>query len=296
MRSAGSEPPFRYKIQRVEREYNWVLFWFLTLLTVSLVILSVNVQRQYGNSMTSYMVMPLSASYHYVRETFLSWGGSVMVHFETARDLSESRQENEALRREVAERNLLLTRYRGMADLWQLHLAFPEEATLPAAVVGRGDSPLRREAILDRGQGDGVSKYMPAVVPGASGEPVLVGCIAELRPHAALLRLISDPEIKVEVIVAGRPGTVVGSGDGCLLSVDKQHPLPEGATVETAGDAGVLYPPGLLVGWVSHERAGQGSLARQYELLLPRDLDRVRDVLLLPSRYRDDALDLEAPE
>ncbi len=295
LRRGESDTSFRYRIQRSERPYNRSLFLGLFLIAVCLVIISIDVRTEYGNSLASYLVMPLDFAYKGAKDRTTATTDAVARHWDTARRLAEAEAANLALRQDLARLNLEVTQYRAMAASWPLHQYFSDEKTLPAAVIRINDDPLRHTLVLDRGRVHGVARYMPAVVPGASGEPVLVGRIVELRPYASLLLLIDDPQSAVAAQVGDVPGMLMGTGQGCVLKVSKDTTLHVGDRVTTSG-RGIYYPPDLYLGRISNRHAEQVSLDQVYPIELPFRLQDLRLVLVLPNLYRDDALQLEATQ
>jgi len=110
-------------------------------------------------------------------------------------ELEEARQENERLR--------------ALVD-------FAEErkfAKLGAEVIRRPVSIWEGVIVIDRGSSDGVEAGMPVIA--AQG---LVGQVADVSSNSATVRLISDQQSGVSVIVQSTrtPGVVRGSLDGSL--------------------------------------------------------------------------------
>ncbi|MBE7559652.1 rod shape-determining protein MreC [bacterium] len=328
MRAGRTDSEFRYRIQRSERPFNWSLFRGLFLIACCLLLISLNVRSEFGDSLSSYVVLPLNYIYGQAREGVLSAGDAVARHWEAARRLGAVEAENADLRDQLTALSLEVTQYRAMAATWGLHQYFGEARTLPAAVIAVSDDPLRRTALLDRGEVHGLSKYMPVVVAGASGEPVLVGRIVEVRPYAALLLLVVDPQSAVAAVVAnevlsstevlsptsliattsvisttslistpsvisteGRNlvhGMVRGTGEGCVVSVPRDAELSAGDLVYTSG-RGVYFPPDLYLGRIAGQHPDAAGLDLVYRLEPAFRLSDLREVLILPNLYRDDA-------
>lgn len=291
------DPEFRYPTQRIRRgeQYNWSLFRGLFLITLSLILISVNVRMELGSSLSSYLVLPLDYAYQWARDRALAGREALRLHWSTHQQLLAAQDENLRLREQLAQLYLETQEYRGMAAAWPLHFHFEEQGTVPAHVIRFVDDPLRRSLLLDRGRQHGLSKYMPAVVADNLGRPALVGRLVELRPYASLLLLIQDAHSAVAAEVGDATevhGMVMGTGRGCVFKVSRDAVLSQGDPILTSG-RGIYYPPGLLLGHVESDYGDPVGLELAYPLRTPYRPQELRQVLLLPNLYREDALALE---
>jgi rod shape-determining protein MreC len=117
---------------------------------------------------------------------------------------------------------------------------------------------------IDKGTSDGIGDGMPVVV--AEG---LVGRIEDARPGSARVRLLTDPDVSVGVLVVGTPeiGIVRGAGEGHPLRVTESvrvgAPVQEGDLLVTSGLDRSPYPEGLAVGMVSAIEVDEAGLDLQ---------------------------------
>jgi rod shape-determining protein MreC len=119
-----------------------------------------------------------------------------------------------------------------------------------AQIVGRGPDGFSRTIVIDRGTAEGVRAGL-VVVTGAG----LFGHIAEAGPHSAVVRTLADPRSRVGVVLvnANLQGIVVAAADGLRVEVQNAAGVvvADGDWALTNG-AGGTYPPGLVVGEVTH--------------------------------------------
>lgn len=176
-------------------------------------------------------------------------------------ELEEARQENERLR--------------ALVD-------FAEErkfAKLGAEVIRRPVSIWEGVIVIDRGSDDGVEPGMPVIA--AQG---LVGQVADVSSNSASVRLISDQQSGVSVIVQSTrtPGVVRGSVDGSLSLdfVDRAHLPVAGDVVITSGLGGV-YPGGIVVGDVISVDDRHGELYPRIKVASRVPIGSIEEVFVL---------------
>lgn len=193
--------------------------------------------------------------------------------FSTLVHLPSIRAENEGLRARVAE---LEGRIATSADLaarvsqLEALLGLREQLgplrTVGAQVIANGLSNLEWTITIDKGSSDGLAVDMPVVAPAG-----LVGHVVRVAPDSAIVRLIIDPDASVaaRLDVSRATGLLEGQGQGDLRMrlVDPATEVQPGERVVTAGYRipGVghgLYPPGILIGSVSHVLAGEAELEK----------------------------------
>jgi len=125
----------------------------------------------------------------------------------------------------------------------------PRELIL-ADVIGRNISPFEETILINRGRRDGLEEKAAVITAGN----FLVGRVIELSDCSAKVRLILDPNSRVNVLIqeSGVTG-LVKSNQGLSLTIDfvpQEENIKKGQTVVTSGGAG-LFPVGLLVGQVN---------------------------------------------
>ena len=131
--------------------------------------------------------------------------------------------------------------------------------SVPAVVIANGLSNFRYTITINKGSVDGVEMDQP-VVTGSSQAPILVGRVIRVSAISAEVELIIDRNSAVagRLSVSHETGQVQGQGEGDL----RMSLVTPGTSV--AGDETVvtqgyevngqqgLYPPGLVIGQVSH--------------------------------------------
>ena len=170
----------------------------------------------------------------------------------TLLDRRRLREENRALAEEVAwlkESNLELK-----VELERLRRALAvREAQAPgvvavAPVITEDTSGLYRRLVLGLGEDKGLSVGMPVTSPGG-----LVGVIIETTPHRAVVRTVVDPESRVGVRPAGRPGRGIALGAppaGLRVELPVETEVAVGDLLVTGSLQG-LFPEGIPVARVT---------------------------------------------
>lgn len=152
-------------------------------------------------------------------------------------------------------------------------------ATLGAHVIGRPTASWDHSIIIDRGSTDDVQVGTPVVASGG-----LVGQVVDVSPFNAKVRLITDSESGVAVIVqrTRAEGVVRGSVDGKLTLefVGKENMPLVGDVLVTSGMGGV-FPKGIVVGEVVSVAAPQADLFPKVQVRSRVDVTRIEDALVL---------------
>jgi len=201
------------------------------------------------------------------------------------------RQENEVLRRQVADLEVRLQEQRALAarseklqELMDLksHSAFQ---TIAAEVIAGNPNPGMRTVTIDRGSADGVLADMAVLAPaGIVGR--IVGTPAR---HAARVQLIIDRNAAAGALTertrAG--GMIIGTDADPALRMELVSNLAdvkEGDAVVASGVDGI-YPKGFLIGKVERSERGSG-LYRTVTVKPSVDFSSLEEVLvvLVPPR------------
>jgi len=184
---------------------------------------------------------------------------SGLVHLPSLERENEAlRRENEELRAASAAGSDKESQIQQLSDLLGLKESLTP-SSVPAVVIGNGLSNFRYTITINRGSSDGVARDQP-VVTGSEQAPILVGRVVQVSSFSAEVQLIIDRNS----IVAGRlsvsheTGQIQGQGDQDLRMtlVTPGTSVTGDETVvtqgyEVNGQQG-LYPPGLVIGQVSH--------------------------------------------
>ena len=198
------------------------------------------------------------------------------------RENEELQQRIQALERQSNEslaRDRELTELRSLLNMREANRL----TGVAGSVIGESVSNFEWLITVDRGSEDGVRPNAP-VVAGQG----LIGRVVNVAPRWSQVQLIIDPGSSV----AGR---LAGSGETGLIRGRRNRDLtmdlvnPEEAIilneqVVTAGYQGGLYPPGILVGFVSQVRDRPGGLTREITVRPAVDFSALQFVLVLTER------------
>ena len=178
------------------------------------------------------------------------------------------RQENAALRKELAANQAMLMRARTLSydnRRLQALLRIRERTATPviaARLVSSSASSTRRFAVLNAGSWYGVKPGQP--VRGPDG---LIGRVLETGPNTARVLLLSDPEsiVPVRRTRDGLPALAAGRGDGLLdiRSASLANVGFEPGDVFVTSGIGGIYAPNIPVARVL-KRARDTALARTF--------------------------------
>lgn len=118
-------------------------------------------------------------------------------------------------------------------------------------VVGKTIDNTANTITIDRGSADGVALENAVIV----GDGVLVGKIAKVTPHSAIVRLMNDPRSKIAVTILNKDKSIglVEGGFGIsvkLTTVLQNETITEGDSIVTSGLEETV-PRGLLIGTIA---------------------------------------------
>jgi rod shape-determining protein MreC len=184
---------------------------------------------------------------------------SGLVHLPSIQKENERlKHENEELRAASAAGADKESQIQQLSDLLGLKESLTP-SSVPAVVIANGLSNFRYTITINRGSSDGVEMDQP-VVTGSEQAPILVGRVVAVSPFSAEVQLIIDRNSVVagRLSVSHETGQIQGQGDQDL----KMTLVTPGTSVsgdetvvtqgyEVSGQQG-LYPPGLVIGQVSH--------------------------------------------
>lgn len=233
----------------------------------------------------------------------VEWVGPIVTPFQRAatqlhrralalwegyRDWRVVRGENERLRREVETlqvNQLQLNEFqwenRRLRSLLGLAERLPLK-TAAAEVIAREWNGWVRSLTVNRGRADGVERLQPVIVP----EGVL-GRVAEVRQHSAIIQLVSDPassvsamtqRSRIQGIVEGGP-----SGQVRLKFPSLETQIEEGEPVVTSGLGGI-FPKGLPLGHVSRVYPPTTRLFRYAQVVSDVEFSKIEIVLILKGQ------------
>ncbi len=149
-----------------------------------------------------------------------------------------------------------------------------------AKVIARGVDNWTHTLLIDKGANDGVAKDMTAITPRG-----LAGKITSVSNSYAYILLLDDINISLAVRLQGSRVEGVLSGTGSRRCIMKYVPFEEevkaGDIVITSG-LDMLFPPGILVGYVTKadKQAGTGNF--QYIEVQPfQDSANIEEVVIV---------------
>ncbi len=214
----------------------------------------------------------------------VGWGGLTRA-WDAYVDLRRVREENEQLRRRLAELERQAVLFAEMAETdrrlsellkFRVNLVGEAQAAL---VIGRDPFPSFGTMVISKGSSDGIERGMPVVA--AQG---VVGRILAVAPHASRVLLITDHNSGVDALVqrTRARGVVEGTVDGrCLMKyIMREEDVAVGDRVVTSGLDGI-FPKGLLVGEIVHVTKGTRGLLQVAEIRPAAPINDLEEVLVL---------------
>ena len=175
-------------------------------------------------------------------------------------DAEDTYEENQSLRREIAELHTKLADYEDTRQELQELQAFVgikerhEDYTMsaPCEVIGYVTNDPYGAFMIDGGERDGISLYDPVVT-----ELGLVGIITQLGEDTSTVTTILSPDLNIAACSSSAgdrgvlTGTVALSQDGlCKLEyLDRDTRMKKEQVILTTGENG-LFPRGYVIGYV----------------------------------------------
>ena len=213
-----------------------------------------------------------------------------LVHLPSLeRENQQLRDDNDALRVQIQRSTYLEGEVAQLADLLGLKQSLTPES-VPAVVIANGLSNFRWTITINRGSDVGIQIDQPVITGSVEG-PMLVGKVVQVTALSAEVQLIIDRNSAVagRLSISHETGLVEGQGDGDLLmSLVNPGTVVQGdETVvtqgyEVNGQRG-LYPPGLVIGQVSHVIPGQSELQEFVTVRPAVDFSALEFVLVLQT-------------
>ncbi len=156
------------------------------------------------------------------------------------------------------------------------------QQSLGAHVIGESVGNFEWSITIDRGSSDGVRLDEPVV----SGEG-LVGHVDRVTSCCSVVQLMIDPRsaVAARLVTTGDTGLVVGrrNQDMGMDLVSPEIEVAPGEQVVTSGYQGGLYPPGIVIGSVSHVYTDPASLSKRIQVRPAVDFSSLEFVLVLTS-------------
>lgn len=200
---------------------------------------------------------------------------------QTISDLQDQIEELSALVMRYEEYRLENERLKMLLDLKD---AYDLEGTV-AHILRTSIDSFNQTITIDKGSEDGLAVGMPVMSPNG-----LIGQIESVAPHTSQIRLLTDPNSGVAVIIESSraEGVLTGSYSG-LLYLDYIYPdvtVVPGDAIITSGGGGV-YPKGIIIGEVTSVQCAPSDV---FQTIIVKPLVKVRyyeEVLVLTGRQTE---------
>ena len=152
--------------------------------------------------------------------------------------------------------------------------------TIACEVVARNPDNWFEQAVLDKGKQEGVTKGSAVITPDG-----VVGQVVSTSDHAAVVRLITDPDQKLGVVIKriGLPGIITGNGQN-LAVMDF---VPVGTNVDIGDEIicfgkGGTFPDNHPVGSIVAVRRDTDGASMEIDVKLSENCYDLNQVLVLP--------------
>ncbi len=247
-----------------------------------LLVLSLTLMTYQSNKGTIAPFRFLSDPLNHLNRAIHSLSVSIKEPF---RKITLRDEENSRLRDEIHRLRLEKERYREAFSENQrlreiLSLKEREKRYVATArIISRGLDPWSNTLVVEKGSRDGVSKDMAVVTPLG-----LVGKVSSAGENYSQVLLVTDisfsaavkiQETRKEAILSG-----TGSG-GCVLKyVPEDDTVKRGDVIITSGFDD-LFPPELLVGYVSAVDKKGAGIFQRVEVTPAQDLTRLDEVVIV---------------
>jgi rod shape-determining protein MreC len=253
----------------------------LAVISIGLVVLALG---GYLTPISRIVLTPLVAAQTWISNRFLA----VQTMVTSPRDITVLTQRNVELEAEVAELQAQiielqqqLSEYQILSALLDFARAYPEYQYVGASVIGRDPSPFVKYIQINRGSNDGLRRGMPVVT-----QQGLVGRVVQITASAALVQLITDPGIVINVELEPEriEGVLSGSitGDISLDFIPQEARVEPGNLVLTSGLGG-NFPPNILIGQVTSVRSQDYDLFQSASVQPVVDFEHLEIVLIITN-------------
>lgn len=188
--------------------------------------------------------------------------------------LAKTQLELVTLRQQTRESN----RLRSLLSLKQKK----EPLAIAAEVTARNPDNWFEQAVLDKGKAEGV--IMGAGVITADG---VVGQVVKVDEHASVVRLLTDPDQKIGVVI--EHSGVTGILAGAYEKPAKLDFVPVGTNVEVGEKIlclgkGTVFPKNHPIGKIVAVRRDQSGASLHIEVKLTENCYDLSEVLVLPPQ------------
>lgn len=191
-----------------------------------------------------------------------------------------------SLEKKVADDQLELTKLRQQSkDTNKLRALLGlkdvlDRTTIAADVITRNPDNWFQQVTIDKGSLDKIA--IGSAVMTSEG---VVGQVISVSEKASVVRLLTDPDQKLGVLISriGQPGVLSGSGKNpaCIDFIPVGTAVDVGDKVVCLGNGGI-FPTGHPVGTVSAVRRDTNGTTLSIEVHLAENFFDLRQVLVVP--------------
>jgi rod shape-determining protein MreC len=194
-------------------------------------------------------------------------------------------EENEYLRRQLAESNEIRNRYeeldlenRRLRKFVNFTTSVPENY-VAARIIGRDPSPWFKTIMIDKGESQGLAKGNPVLVSEG-----IVGQIISVSSNASRVLLITDRNSAVDALIRNSRvrGIVKGDNENSCLFVYalRKDEVKPGETIISSG-LDQVFPKGLIIGRILNVTREHSKLFQDITIETSVDFDKIEEVLVL---------------
>ncbi len=267
-----------------------LFWWTLAVLSVSLlgIVLSESRTLDPVQNLSLTVAAPPEDGLRELADPIADFFEGLFNRGDLKRENERLRQELERLQAQVAAAKDAERRMQELEEALDVKESRPDDEFVVGDIIAQDPSGVKRALAIDRGSKDGLDEGM--VVLSRSGS--LVGTVSRVYEDFAWLRLITDPNSAVNIVVladgdeGGTEARGVAGGDLSgrlsLEMVPAEASLTEGDLVTTSGLGG-NYPRALLVGSVRSVEDRPQALFKKATVEPAADLSALDTVMVIIS-------------
>jgi rod shape-determining protein MreC len=272
-----------------------LLWWTLAVGSVGLLSIVLSESRTLDplQNLSLSVAAPLENGLRELAEPIADFFEGLLSRGDLKRENERLRQELERLQGQVASAEDAQRRALELEEALGVKESRPDDEFVVADVIAQDPSGVKRALAINRGSKDGLDEGMVVL----SGRGSLVGTVSRVYEDFAWLRLITDPNSAVNVVVLAEGddgntearGVAAGDLGGrlALEMVPAEAQITEGDLVTTSGLGG-NYPRALVLGSVSSVEDRPQALFKRATLEPAADLSALDTVMVntsfLPAR------------
>lgn len=229
-----------------------------------------------GISISNALLSPLQVTHRYFYN-MLTGAWSSYIALQNVEDENEKLKEQlTLLKQRHAQFEEALSENASLRSLLEIKKVVPARS-VGASVIAYDPSQWENVILIDKGSEQGIESGSPVIIEGG-----LVGQVISVGVGASRVRLVTDRNSRLDVLIQGSRTRAVVQGDGektSLLYVQKEEEVKIGDIVITSGLDGV-FPKGILIGTVSDVSHDTNSIFQTIAVVPSVDVDKLEFVLV----------------